>query len=156
MCKVYYPKDDLKSIAEFPHKTIFLAGSIEMGKAEKWQDKMIQMAENDDLIFFNPRRNDWDNSWNTNRYKGNMKQQIDWELYGLQRADVIVMYFDKNTISPITLLELGLHAASRKVILCCPKDYHRKANVDAIAAHYQLESVDTLEELYLAAKTAIQ
>jgi len=150
--KVYYPKDDLKNITKFPHKTVFLAGSIEMGKAEKWQEKMIQMAENDDIIFFNPRREDWDETWNNNRYEGEMKQQIDWELYGLKTADVIVMYFDKNTSSPITLLELGLHAASRKIILCCPKDYYRKANVDAIAAHYELESVDTLKELYLAVK----
>lgn len=43
--------------------TIFLAGSIEMGKAENWQDKVVRLLKDKEVIIFNPRRDDWDSSW---------------------------------------------------------------------------------------------
>lgn len=45
------------------HKpSMFLAGSIEMGQAENWQDIMTKYFEKDFNIF-NPRRDNWDSSW---------------------------------------------------------------------------------------------
>lgn len=38
-------------------KSVFLAGSIEMGKAEPWQDQIGEAFEgNENVVFFNPRR----------------------------------------------------------------------------------------------------
>jgi hypothetical protein len=38
-------------------KTVFLAGSIEMGKAEMWQDRLAaKVADIEDVVLFNPRR----------------------------------------------------------------------------------------------------
>lgn len=44
---------------------VFLAGSIEMGKASDWQQKLIDDLSDlpDDLVLLNPRRKDWDSSW---------------------------------------------------------------------------------------------
>lgn len=40
-------------------KTVFLAGSIEMGKAEMWQDRLATtVADMEDIVLFNPRRDD--------------------------------------------------------------------------------------------------
>ena len=40
---------------------VFLAGSIEMGAAENWQDAITKDFEDyEDLIFLNPRRDSWD------------------------------------------------------------------------------------------------
>lgn len=44
-------------------QSVFLAGSIEMDTAEKWQDKVIKALENSDVTVFNPRREQWDASW---------------------------------------------------------------------------------------------
>lgn len=42
---------------------VFLAGSIEIGKAEKWQDTMVEKLRNEAVTLLNPRRNSWDHTW---------------------------------------------------------------------------------------------
>lgn len=46
---------------------LFLAGSIEMGKAEDWQSEIIvslrEYLENGKLRIYNPRRIDWNPEW---------------------------------------------------------------------------------------------
>lgn len=126
---------------------IFLAGSIEMGKAELWQDKVVEELDGyivsynkefdrvmSDILFFNPRRDDWDASWSHNSDQFN--EQVNWELDHLAGADIIAMYFDGETQSPITLAELGLFATSGKLIVCCPDSFWRKGNVRVICERY--------------------
>ena len=43
---------------------IFLAGSIEMGTAENWQERLVRELASEDVTIFNPRRDDWDSSSN--------------------------------------------------------------------------------------------
>jgi hypothetical protein len=57
------------------------------------------------------------------------------------------MYFDPNTTSPISLLELGLHAKSKKMIVCCPEGFWRKGNVDIVCKTYNVHQVDTLDDI---------
>lgn len=75
------------------------------------------------------------------------KEQIDWELEGLDQADLIVMYFDKDTKSPISLLELGLYAASGKMVVCCPDGFWCKGNVDIVCNKYQVPQVKNITAL---------
>jgi hypothetical protein len=65
----------------------------------------------------------------------------------LDSSDIIVMYFDPNTKSPISLLELGLYAASGKLIVCCPEGFWRKGNVDIVCQRYKVPTVETIEDL---------
>jgi hypothetical protein len=46
---------------EFDYKKtkIFLAGSIEMNNAEPWQKELMDKFSDNDVIFLNPRRDDW-------------------------------------------------------------------------------------------------
>ncbi len=45
-------------------RRVFLAGSIEMGKAEQWQERIVAaLSGAGDLVILNPRRDDWDDSW---------------------------------------------------------------------------------------------
>jgi hypothetical protein len=44
-------------------RTIFLAGSIEMGAAEPWQDALIATLRDAGATILNPRRSAWDASW---------------------------------------------------------------------------------------------
>jgi len=59
---------------------IFLAGSIEMGAAEKWQDKIVQALTDKDVLILNPRRDDWDSSWKQTKDNKQFREQVEWEL----------------------------------------------------------------------------
>ena len=115
--------------------TVFLAGSIEMGVAEHWQDRIVR------------DRDDWDSSWKQTIDDPQFNEQVTWELEHLERADLIVMYFDPSTKSPITLLELGLFAQEAAMIVCCPDGFWRKGNVDIVCKHYGVAQVDSIEVL---------
>ena len=42
--------------------SIFLAGSIEQDKADRWQDQVIEQFKNSSVTILNPRRANWDTS----------------------------------------------------------------------------------------------
>jgi hypothetical protein len=127
--------------------SVFLGGSIEMGKAEDWQKVLIKALSDKQIIFLNPRRNDWDSTWEQTITNPEFKLQVTWELTALEFSDIIVMYFDPNTKSPISLLELGLHAKSKKLIVFCPEGFWRKGNVDIVCEKYGITQVDSVDEL---------
>ncbi|MFB9110167.1 hypothetical protein DMB65_13215 [Flavobacterium cheongpyeongense] len=129
-------------------KTIFLAGSIEMDKAINWQKKCEELLENK-FILFNPRRNEWDSSWSQTIENDNFNEQVTWELNALEKADIIIMYFAGNTMSPISLLEFGLYAQSKKIKVVVEEDFWRKGNIDIVCKRYAVEQFKTLEELIL-------
>jgi len=134
-------------------RKIFLAGSIEMGKAEGWQSKVEKALDGEEILILNPRRDDWDSSWEQKKENKHFSGQVNWELQGQEVADVILMYFDKDTQSPITLLELGLFGPSAgNMIVCCPEGFWRKGNVDIVCERYDIQQVDTIEEMVEACK----
>ena len=55
---------------------IFLAGSIDMGKAEDWQTRVADLLKNKSVILFNPRRDDWDSSWEQDIENINFRNQV--------------------------------------------------------------------------------
>jgi hypothetical protein len=131
--------------------SLFLAGSIEMGTAEDWQRKVIDGLRDSDVAVLNPRRDNWDPTWEQSTSNPKFVEQVTWELNALDHADFVVFYFDPNTKSPITLLELGLcaglHADSQNIIVCCPDGYWRKGNVDIVCDMYGLMLVKTIDDL---------
>jgi len=126
--------------------TIFLAGSIEMGKAENWQDKVKRLLKDEDVLILNPRRDEWDTTWvqSIDNYK--FREQVVWELDAMDKADKILMYFDPATKSPISLLELGLFADSERLVVVCPEGFWRKGNVDIVCSRYEIKQAKTIEE----------
>ena len=127
--------------------SVFLAGSIEMGRAELWQDAVAAALRDELLIILNPRRDDWDASWEQSSANPQFVAQVTWELDAQERADLIAIYFAPETYAPITLLELGLFAASGKLLVCCPPGYWRKGNVDVVCTRYGIPQLPTLTEL---------
>lgn len=132
-------------------KSIFLAGSIEMGKARFWQDELIEklsgaLSSDSVLIALNPRRKDWDSSWIQEKTNPPFHEQVSWELEGLEKADYIIYYFQADTMSPITLLELGLYARSKKIIVLCEEGFYRKGNIDIVCERYNIPQCKNLDE----------
>ena len=110
---------------------LFLAGSIDQGGAPDWQGAVIEALADCPVTILNPRRAVWETT-----DPDTFQTQVAWELDGLERADCVVLYLAPGSLAPVSLLELGLHAASGKVILCCPDGFWRKGNVDMVAMRF--------------------
>lgn len=128
-------------------RTIFLAGSIEMGKAENWQNNIINNLKHKDYTFLNPRREEWDSSWEQKYENPQFYQQVNWELNALDKADIIIMNLLPDTKSPISLLELGLYASSRKLMVVCHKEFWRRGNVEIVCEKYGVPLYETIESV---------
>ncbi len=136
---------------------IFLAGSIEMGAAENWQELIEDtFRHKTELVIFNPRRDDWDSSWVQKESNGQFNYQVNWELDKLTEADIIFMYFAPDTKSPISLLELGLYADTKKMIVVCPDNFWRKGNVDIVCNRYDIPIYETLDKGIGALRTRLK
>jgi hypothetical protein len=128
--------------------SIFLAGSIEMGMAEMWQEKFCENAAHLDIVVLNPRRDDWNSSWEQCVTNNVFREQVEWELAALDHATIILMYLQPETFSPVSLLELGLYASHAKVVVCCPDGFWRKGNVDMVCKKYEIPVFDRKEDMF--------
>lgn len=127
-------------------KSIFLAGSIEMGLAEDWQKKTSGIFKDYNLTFLNPRRDNWDSTLTQEMMNKEFSYQVNWEMDNLDECDIIFMNILPDTKSPITLLELGLHADSKKIIVCCPDGFWRKGNVEIVCSRFNIPLYNNFEE----------
>jgi len=134
---------------------VFTAGSIEMGDAIDWQPLMAARLSHLPITVCNPRRPKPYN-WNpalanvpddTDAKLTPLQAQIDWELDALEQATVICFFFDVWTKSPVSLLELGLWASSKKLVVCCGQSYHKSGNVKRTCERYNIPFVETFEQL---------
>jgi len=144
------PKVVLNATEEF---TVFAAGSIEMGKARNWQEELAEQVSDVDGYLLNPRRDDWDSSWEQDISNKFFKDQVEWELKALEEASLIVMYLQPGTMSPISLLELGKFAKPEKLFVCCPKGFWRKGNVDIFCKRYKIFNTDNFDQLSSVIRT---
>lgn len=137
--------------------TIFLAGSIEMGTAERWQDRVVKALSGYDCLILNPRRDDFDPNAKQEASDLYFSTQVNWELDAIEASDIVLFYFDPNTKSPITLLELGLTATTRsRAIVCCPEGFWRRGNVQIVCKRKGIIMLNSLEELITQAKYFIR
>lgn len=140
------PKSGL--VSSLTTTEVFLAGSIEMGKARDWQQDVIARYRGvKSLTLFNPRRADWDPSWAQSPTNERLLEQIDWELEHLERADYVFFYFQGDTMSPVTMMELGLALnAGTDMIVVCEPGFWREANVVRTCERSGIEVYTTIEE----------
>lgn len=123
--------------------SIFLAGGIT--DCYDWQSDMIKLLQNCNVQLVNPRRSDFDVT-NPNM----SEEQIEWEYKNLNIVDAVLFYFPSETLCPITLYELGVHATKgTKLFVGCHPEYKRKFDVIKQLELIRPEIVvyETLEEL---------
>jgi hypothetical protein len=129
------------------HLKIFLAGTIEMGNSEDWQTKVTEALSDRPYTILNPRREEWDSSWEQKIENPQFYQQVNWELDALNKADIIILYLLPDSKSPISLLELGLYASSGKLLVCCPEGFWRKGNVEIVCERFNILLYENIENL---------
>lgn len=135
---------------------VFLAGSIEMGVAEDWQTKVADHFKEWAVTLYNPRRESWDSSWKQEENEENFNFQVNWELNHLDSSDFIFMYFDPTSKSPISLLELGMYADSGKMVVCCPKGFWRRGNVQIVCTRNNIPFFDNIQDAIGALETKLR
>lgn len=133
--------DDLK---------IFLAGTIDDGESVNWQkqicQKLLKSDEVTNVRIYNPRRDDWDKKAGHNE----IIRQIEWELEHMNKADIILMNILGDSKSPISLMEIGLHAHEDKLFVFCPKNFYRFDNVKVVCEKYNipLTTTNNINEIF--------
>ena len=144
-CNTYKPTDYIPR-SEYDRFSVFLAGSIEMGKAVDWQSAAMELFKHTDCVIFNPRRDDWDSTWVQSKHNKQFFSQVTWELDHLESAHAILLYFAADTISPISLLEMGLFYKTNKMFVVCDDNYPRKGNVDIVCDRYGITQYRTIKD----------
>ena len=121
---------------------IFLAGTIDMGNSRDWQKEIYERFSEMDgrYILFNPRQEHLDAT-----RPGEMDYQVRWELDHLEEADMIIMYILGSSKSPISLLEMGLHAKDAKMTVICEPDFYRYDNVRITCDYYNVPLYNGLD-----------
>lgn len=124
--------------------TFFLAGTIDNGSSIDWQSELENYSDEINVTVFNPRRK----NWNKNADSEELETQIKWELEHMERADYIIMNILGDSKSPISLLEMGLHARDKKLFVFCPKSFYRYDNIRITCETYgiPLYSIDDYKD----------
>ena len=135
---------------------IFLAGSIDMGSSVDWQTEVQEKLDDCEVTFLNPRREEWDSSWEQRATNPEFNHQVNWEMSNLLDADIIFMNFLPDSKSPITLLELGLHANSSRIMVCCPDGFYRKGNVEIVCHRHNIPLFNDFETALAALRSRIK
>lgn len=145
---VYKPPMDIPF--EPDRLNLFLGGSIEMGKAEDWQKRITEELGDFQINIFNPRRDDWNADLPQDPTPGTtFHGQVTWELKAQELSDIHLYYFAADTMSPITLLELGIFGTKNgytDVMVYVDKDYKRYGNVVITCDRYKIDWTDDKDE----------
>jgi hypothetical protein len=128
-------------IASSDELTIFLGGSIELGTALDWQSQVVATLGDVPVTLFNPRRTHWGDAPPPDVDSPQLQAQIQWELDALETANIVAFHFCAGTLSPISLLELGIAATNRETIVSCDELFWRRPNVKAVCERFGLRQV---------------
>ena len=120
----------INSMGAYYIAKIFLAGSIEQGKAVDWQESAFEYFKDYDVEIFNPRRSVWNAELEQNIQSKEFVRQVTWEQKKLELSDIVLVHFADETLSPISMHELGLLAkAGKKVVVSCNEKFWRQGNM---------------------------
>lgn len=145
----------------YQQPAIFLAGGIT--NCSDWQTDLIKILEEKNYPYatiFNPRRAQWPEAADA------LKEQIQWEFMFLWKSQILVFWFSKETLCPITLYELGTHLTRFRLLaadnpnrprICIGVDpeYKRKADLEIQRGFLapdvpMVDSLDKLAEFIMA------
>mmetsp|Transcript_20188 Transcript_20188/g.29962 ORF Transcript_20188/g.29962 Transcript_20188/m.29962 type:complete len:155 (-) Transcript_20188:87-551(-) len=152
--RVLYPPDKFNDDPSMI-KSVFLAGTIDMGNSEDWQKTVVDECCEKDVVFYNPRRKDWNSEWEQKIGDNKFTEQVEWELESLENVDLILMYLAPGSKSPISMLELGIFAKTDKLVVCCPDGFWRKGNIDIVCRKYGIKQVEGLKDFQQEIKRII-
>jgi hypothetical protein len=144
----------IKAPDQFTHKnkfmSVFLGGTIDNGSSVNWQEEAADFLLKHDLNVLNPRRDDWNPEWEQTIENPEFYRQVKWEMNAMEFADIVILNFLKGSVSPITLLELGLMVKNnpQKLYVAADYDYWRRGNIEVICEEFSIPLYPNLEHFY--------
>ena len=132
---------------EIKRPSVITFGAIQSDPSKDWQTSLASSLSDLPVDILNPRRDDWDSSWKEDISFPKFKEQVAWEMDYAKVADVIVFNFVPGTLTPITLLELGMYAGTGKAIVCCPEGFYKRGNVQMVCLRYGIDLLETFDDL---------
>jgi hypothetical protein len=123
---------------------VFLSGSIDGPGG--WRSEVMAALSHRDIAFFDPTRPS---------PSPDPATYIAWELAALETADLIAMYFAPGSRPALTFFELGLHAASGRLLVSCPPDSAHRPTLTHLCARFAIPLVATLPALIEALDGAL-
>lgn len=138
---------------------IFLAGTIDNNHSFDWQTELEEELKvwdenpNKEVVVFNPRRDFWNSSLKQSIHEPEFNHQVNWELDNILGSDIVFLYFLENSISPISLLELGMlygiaieKEVKKKFVVVAPDKFWRKGNVEIVCDRMNIPIYSSYEE----------
>ncbi|KAL7806682.1 hypothetical protein V8C44DRAFT_338589 [Trichoderma aethiopicum] len=128
-------------------KAIFLAGTTSPTGEPDWRLTLTDALSNFPITIYNPKRDDWDDTWKEDFSDDRWAEQVQWELEMQDKADIVVVFFHGVSPAPISLLELGLCVKSGRAIVCVLEGYSKRGNVEAVCRRYGAKLVSSEDDL---------
>lgn len=133
-----------------------------MGNSTDWQTDLTEkissnvikcLAESLDkarkfqrVVVLNPRRRDWDNSWNLDPLDPRLIAQIEWEHSAIEMSHLVFVNILESSQSPISLQEVGLIYDKSKLIIHLPPKYEFQAILEKYAQHHSIVSHSSFDD----------
>ena len=137
--------------------SVFLAGTIDNGAAEPWAHLVADEFASDDIAFFNPRRENWLPDIEKRAHNPIFREQVEWELFHIETAHIVFFNFLTDSLSPITLQELGYAIArGSRMVVVCPDGFWRKGNVEIMCERFNIPVYGSLDEGIAALRALIK
>ena len=136
--------------------SIFLAGTTDEDISRNWQSTVERELFDLDVTILNPKRDTWFTSKDQTVNNVDFKSQVEWELEGLERADLVLLCLMGGSQSPISLIEFGLTAKEEKLIIYCEKDFWKYGNIEVVCNRYEIPMAKSIDELIILTKENLQ
>jgi len=127
--------------------SIFLGGAIDQNKARDWQTEVSDALSEFDITILNPRRDDWDESWET---------CADREPFRSQECDMCLYVYTKDSKAPITMFENGAWGTRKDCLVCVEEGFYRQGNLDIYMNHFQIPIYHNLDEMLVDLKAVLE
>lgn len=125
--------------------SVFLAGAIDQGRAIDWQSDVVSNLSDLNVTVLNPRRDNWDPTWDQSPDNPQFAEQVAWEYYGMEQSEYQFYAFPKDSKAPISFYEFGRFARSRSSVVWLEPGFYRSGNVKLYCQYNRIACFDMFE-----------
>lgn len=127
---------------------VFLAGSMNTEWRQKLMNNWSSLTRNNNVgnvVFVDPTRRDWDSSWTTKYGDAKFYQQTKWELSTMRQCDWVIVYLNKDSKSPVSMVETVLNMD--RVLLVRDDEFWQAGYIDILCEEFGIPQFDSLDKV---------
>lgn len=136
--------------------SIFLAGAIDQGRAVDWQSDVAANLSDLNVTVLNPRRDQWDPTWDQSPNNLEFANQVAWEFSGLEMSDYQFFAFPRTAKAPITFYEFGRFGKVSSTVVWLEPGFYRSGNVELYCQYARISYFSQFEIAIACLRERIQ